>query len=74
MESDARFYWRRICEELAAASRAVTPAARMRHEKLVRSFVARLKQLGAPCPYSEEELAQMLGTHADSPGNAQALH
>ncbi len=74
MESDARFYWRRIYEELSAASRAVTPAARMRHEQLVRSFVARLKELGAPCPYTDEELAQMLGTSAAALADAQALH
>ena len=74
MESDARFYWRRICEELAAASRAVTPAARMRHEQLVRMFVARLKAIDAPCPYSDKELAQMLGTSANALAEAQAHH
>jgi hypothetical protein len=74
MESDARFYWRRICEELSAASRAVTPAARMRHEQLVRLFVARLKGLDAPCPYTDEELATMLGTSARALTDALVLH
>ncbi len=74
MESNARFYWRRICEELGAASRAVTPAARMRHEQLVRLFVARLKELDAPCPYTDKELAQMLGTSANALADAQAHH
>ncbi|MGI8706500.1 MAG: hypothetical protein ACR2JJ_12065 [Sphingomicrobium sp.] len=65
MESDERYYWRRVCEEMAAASHALTPAARMRHEQLVRKFVWRLKKLSAPCPFSDEQLAQMLGTTAD---------
>ncbi len=64
MESNARYYWRRVCDELTAASNAVTPAARMRHEELVWLFVARLKNLKAPCPYTDPELAQMLGTNA----------
>jgi hypothetical protein len=58
MESDPRYYWRRACEEMAAASRSLTPAACVRHEQLVRLFVERLKELDAPCPFSEEELAQ----------------
>ena len=74
MESDARFYWRRICEELAAASRAMTPAARMRHEQLVWLFVARLKELDALCPYTDKELAQMLGSSANALADAQAHH
>ena len=43
MEPDARFYRRRASEELAAAQRAVTPAARDRRILLARSFLRRLK-------------------------------
>ncbi|MBA3527489.1 MAG: hypothetical protein H0T82_11320 [Sphingomonas sp.] len=68
MDTNARYYWRRVCEELAAASKAVTPAARMRHEELVWLFVGRLKDLNAPCPYTDQELARMLGTTADALG------
>jgi hypothetical protein len=42
MESDERFYRRRAAEELAAASRAVTDAARERREHLAQIFLARL--------------------------------
>ena len=43
MEPDARFYRRRASEELAAAQRAVTQAARDRRVQLARSFLSRLK-------------------------------
>jgi len=43
MESDARFYRRRANEELAAASRAVTSAARHRRMQLAGIFLERLK-------------------------------
>ena len=43
MESDARFYRRRINEELAAAGRAVTDAARERRMVLAGLFLERLK-------------------------------
>lgn len=42
MESDERFYRRRATEELAAASRAVTEAARERRMQLARSFLCRI--------------------------------
>ena len=42
MESDERFYRRRAAEELAAANRAVTDAARDRRVQLAHSFLARL--------------------------------
>ena len=42
MEPDARFYRRRAAEELAAAQRAVTPAARDRRVQLAKSFLSRL--------------------------------
>jgi hypothetical protein len=43
MESDARFYRRRANEELAAAQRAITPAARERRMQLAGTFLERLK-------------------------------
>ena len=42
MESDARFYRRRATEELAAANRAVTQAARERRMQLAQVFLDRL--------------------------------
>ena len=44
MESDARFYRRRANEELAAANRAVTQAARERRMQLAGMFLDRLKE------------------------------
>lgn len=43
VESDARFYRRRASEELAAASRAVTAAARDRRMQLAQLFLSRLE-------------------------------
>ncbi len=43
MEPDLRFYRRRASEELAAAQRAVTPAARDRRILLARAFLSRLR-------------------------------
>lgn len=43
MESDARFFRRRAREELAAAKRAVTPAARDRRMHLANIFFQRLE-------------------------------
>jgi hypothetical protein len=45
VESDARFYRRRASEELAAASRAVTQAARDRRLQLAQLFLSRLEGL-----------------------------
>jgi hypothetical protein len=44
MEPDERFYRRRAAEELAAASRAVTNAARERRVQLAQIFLDRLKE------------------------------
>jgi len=46
VESDDRFYRRRATEELAAANRAVTQAARDRRMQLAQAF---LNRLDAPC-------------------------
>jgi hypothetical protein len=47
MEPDERFYRRRAAEELAAANRAVTDAARDRRVQLAKIFLARLKDAEA---------------------------
>ena len=57
VESDIRYYRRRANEELAAASRAVTDAARQRRLKLVDLYVGHLKALEAPNPFAEEQSA-----------------
>ena len=45
MESDMRFYRRRANEEMAAADRAVTEAARERRILLAGIFLERLREL-----------------------------
>ena len=47
VESDARFYRRRANEEIAAAGRAVTEAARERRMVLAGIFLDRLKSIEA---------------------------
>lgn len=44
MEPDVRYYRRRATEELAAAQRAVTEAARDRRIHLARGFLRRLDE------------------------------
>ena len=59
METDIRYYRRRACEELSAASRAVTPAARERRLQLVEVYLGHLKALNAPSPLEDRQLAGM---------------
>jgi hypothetical protein len=47
MESDERYFGRRAQEELAAAKRAVTPAARDRRMQLAQAFFQRLEARAA---------------------------
>ena len=47
MESDVRFYRRRANEEIAAANRAVTAAARDRRMQLADCFLQRLRAVEA---------------------------
>lgn len=54
MESDQRYYWRRASEELHAAARAVTPAARSRRRALAESYLDRLKELVRDRPEGPE--------------------
>ena len=64
METDIRYYRRRACEEMSAASRAVTPAARERRLHLVSLYLDHLKALNAPSPFDEQQFAGMLGKSA----------
>ena len=57
MESDIRYYRRRAHEEMAAATRAVTDAARGRRLQLVDLYVQRLEALHSPNPFSEHDFA-----------------
>lgn len=54
METDIRYYRRRACEEMSAASRAVTPQARERRLFLVNVYLDRLKALNAPSPFDDD--------------------
>ena len=56
MESDVRFYRRRANEELAAADRAVTAAARDRRIQLAGSFLQRLRAVEAQAMLSDREI------------------
>lgn len=63
MESDARYYRRRAVEELAAADRSVTPAARERRLQLVDLYLHRLRELDEPWPFNERELRRRTAGH-----------
>ena len=69
MESDIRFYRRRACEEMAAASRAVTEAARQRRLQLVETYIQHLKELKAPSPFGDFEIG-----HAQRPSAGAYRH
>lgn len=64
METDIRYYRRRACEEMSAATRAVTPAARERRLQLVGLYLNHLKALNAPAPFDEQQFSGMLGKSA----------
>lgn len=68
METDIRYYRRRACEELSAASRAVTPAARERRLQLVDIYLDHLKAMNAPSPFDEQQLAELR-----RPGRAEMM-
>ena len=59
MEPDVLYYRRRVAEELAAADRAITDAARLRHLRLVEAFLAHLEAIGERLPISKDELARL---------------
>jgi hypothetical protein len=60
LETDVRYYRRRACEELSAASRAVTPAARERRLHLVNIYLDHLKALNAPSPFEDQQFSALL--------------
>jgi hypothetical protein len=64
VESDIRYYNRRAWEELSAASRAVTEAARERRLQLVDLYVRRLTALEAPRPFTKRDVDRALGQAA----------
>ena len=66
METDIRYYRRRAYEEMSAASRAVTDAARDRRLQLVGVYLERLQALNAPCPFDERQLAELRHVEAGS--------
>lgn len=53
MEPDERYFRRRASEELAAARRAVTDAARERRLMLADSFLQQLKSVETGCVAAE---------------------
>jgi hypothetical protein len=58
VESDINYYRRRAFAEMAAASRAVTDAARERRLYMVDIYVQRLAALNAPNPFSEQDFGR----------------
>lgn len=72
METDIRYYRRRACEEMSAATRAITPAARERRLQLVGLYLDHLKALNAPSPFDEQQFSAMLGKSAFSWAGAGA--
>lgn len=62
METDIRYYRRRASEEMIAATRAVTSAARARRLYLVGLYLERLKALNAPSPFDERQLADIMSS------------
>lgn len=59
MEPDSWYYRRRACEEVLAASRAVTDAARDRRLRLVKAYLDRLQALGEPWPFPENQIGTL---------------
>lgn len=59
METDIRYYRRRACEEMTAAARAVTPAARERRLILVGRYLDQLRAMNAAPPFDEQQLTAM---------------
>ena len=57
MEPDVPYYTRRISEELAAADRAVTGAARLRRLQVIEGYLGHLERIGERLPISRDELA-----------------
>jgi hypothetical protein len=63
VEGDIRYYQRRACEEMRAATRAVTEPARERRMQLVDLYLQRLKALKAPSPFADNDAGRMSGAN-----------
>lgn len=59
MEPDVLYYRRRISEELSAAERAVTGAARLRRLQLIEAYLEHLETIGERPPISKDEIAKL---------------
>ena len=64
VETDVRYYRRRACEEMGAANRAVTEAARERRLQLVDLYLQRLAALQAPNPFDGDDYVRSRGPAA----------
>ena len=73
VETDIRYYRRRACEEMSAASRAVTSAARDRRLYLVNVYLERLRALNAPAPFDDDQLAAMAAAMDGRAGSRSAF-
>lgn len=67
MEPNDRYYFRRACEEFAAARRAITPAARERRRDLAENFLKRVNRLDATRVKIILELQRGAGAASPSP-------
>ena len=65
MEPNGWYYRRRASEEIMAASRAVTTAARDRRLQLAKGYLSRLQALGEPWPFSDSWPATPDGLEVD---------
>jgi hypothetical protein len=61
VEGDIRYYQRRACEEMRAATRAVTEPARERRMQLVDLYLQRLEAMKAPSPFADQDPPRMHG-------------
>ncbi len=73
MEAEIRYYRRRACEEMGAATRAVTEAARTRRLQLVDLYLQRLEALEAPSPFSDHHFKRALGPVAGAADRRSAF-
>ena len=73
MESDVRFFRRRANEELAAATRAVTEAARARRLIVAEAFLERLKTVEASAASSELDASYERAAFQWQRGEGEAL-
>jgi hypothetical protein len=67
VEPDVQFFRRRISEELAAAERSITEAARLRRYQLVEAYLAHLEERGVQLPNLKKELAKLKAGCIGSP-------